>query len=341
MTLRLIGAGLGLPQHLTLEAVKAIREADEVYIDTYTSLVDEKLIETIIGLSKGKAIKASRKMLEENSKKLLKRAADRDVCIVIPGDPLIATTHSSLVVEGREMGVEVEIAHGVSVYTAAISKSGLHVYKFGRTATIPKTRDPTVIRSVYYVIVDNMSRGLHSLILLDTSERGLTVGEALSLLLEVEREESKGAINDENLAIALARIGFEDEEIVAGRIKTILNHALPPPPHTLILPGELHFTEREYMQSYAIDKNAVETYMPPNYVRARIERYHEKTKRVIGELTRSGKVEQRFLEYVNAYVEDSRNFMLAGDYVNSLLAIGYAEGLLDALRLIGMVSFEW
>ena len=341
MGLKLVGVGLGARRHVTLEALEAIGEAEEVYVDTYTSIIERGLVELISDKCRGRVVEASREMLEDRVGEILEKAKQGNVCIAIPGDPMIATTHSAVKTEGERRGVGVEVIHGLSIHTAAISKSGLHVYKFGRVATIPKTDDVRVLKQVYYVLLDNLCRGLHTLLLLDTREGGVVVGEALRMLLRVEEEEGRGIIREDGLAIALTRLGFKDEKIIATSIGDLMNHQLPPPPHSLIIPGELHFTEKDFIMSYSLDKSVVEKYKPANYVKDRVERYVEKTRRIIEKLSGEGSVDRRFLEYVEAYVEDSSRFLSSGDYINSLLAIGYAEGLLDALRLVGMVEFTW
>ncbi len=47
------------------------------------------------------------------------------------------------------------------------------------------------------------------------------------------------------------------------------------------------------------------------------------------------------LKLVNAYVSDSKYYLGVGDYVTSLSCIAYAEGLLDALRMLNIVDFSW
>ncbi|MCX8201582.1 MAG: DUF357 domain-containing protein [Candidatus Caldarchaeum sp.] len=48
-----------------------------------------------------------------------------------------------------------------------------------------------------------------------------------------------------------------------------------------------------------------------------------------------------YLRYVSSYVDDAEKFFEEGDVINSLLAIGYAEGLLDGLRMLKGVDFRW
>ncbi len=341
MALTFVGLGLGVPPHLTLEALEVIRSADRLILDSYTSIIPDALIQFIKREAGDRLKIAERSLLEERSGEILEEASRREVAILVPGDPFIATTHQSLKTEALKRNVKVRVVHGLSIFTAAISASGLHIYKFGRTATIPKTSDVKLVSQPYNVLAENLSRGLHTLLLLDTAEGGVSVGEALNLLLSAEEEFGKGVVRRDSLVIALSRVGYDDSRIVAGSISSIADLNPQQPPHTLIFPGELHFTEKEAMKTYTIDAELVERYTPPNYVKERVERYVGKCRRVIDMVIEQKAADKEFTSYVEAYVEDSWRFMMAGDYTNALLAIGYAEGLLDALKLLGRARFEW
>ena len=47
------------------------------------------------------------------------------------------------------------------------------------------------------------------------------------------------------------------------------------------------------------------------------------------------------LSYANDYLEDAKYYKAQGNLETSLTSVAYCEGLLDALRLIGAVNFEW
>jgi len=47
------------------------------------------------------------------------------------------------------------------------------------------------------------------------------------------------------------------------------------------------------------------------------------------------------LSYVNNYLEDAKYYKAQKSFETSLTSIAYCEGLLDALRLLGAVKFEW
>ena len=47
------------------------------------------------------------------------------------------------------------------------------------------------------------------------------------------------------------------------------------------------------------------------------------------------------LNYANDYLKDAKYYKAQGKLETSLTSVAYCEGILDALRLIGAVNFEW
>ena len=47
------------------------------------------------------------------------------------------------------------------------------------------------------------------------------------------------------------------------------------------------------------------------------------------------------LRWATDYLEDAKYYKAQSKLETSLTSVAYCEGLLDALRLIGAVSFEW
>ena len=47
------------------------------------------------------------------------------------------------------------------------------------------------------------------------------------------------------------------------------------------------------------------------------------------------------LRWAIDYLEDAKYYKAQGKFETSLTSIAYCEGLLDALRLLGAVKFEW
>ncbi len=51
--------------------------------------------------------------------------------------------------------------------------------------------------------------------------------------------------------------------------------------------------------------------------------------------------ERELLRIAKSYVDDARHFLEREDYYNAMATVAYAEGLLDALRIMGLVDFSW
>ncbi|RLF23931.1 MAG: DUF357 domain-containing protein [Thermoprotei archaeon] len=79
-------------------------------------------------------------------------------------------------------------------------------------------------------------------------------------------------------------------------------------------------------------------------LRERLERYIMSMERTLSHIKIIRELNgctRRILENVKAYLEDARHYLKSGDYATGLVCIAYGEGLLDSLREIGAVSYEW
>ncbi|MDR2708158.1 MAG: DUF357 domain-containing protein [Nitrososphaerota archaeon] len=47
------------------------------------------------------------------------------------------------------------------------------------------------------------------------------------------------------------------------------------------------------------------------------------------------------ISYVHDYLADAKYYKASGKLETSLTSIAYCEGILDALKLLGAVTFEW
>jgi hypothetical protein len=50
---------------------------------------------------------------------------------------------------------------------------------------------------------------------------------------------------------------------------------------------------------------------------------------------------EKTIEHVRAYVADAKYYKAQKRFETSLTSVAYCEGLLDALKLLGLVKFEW
>lgn len=246
--LTLVGLGLWDEKDLTLRGIEAAKRADKAYIESYTGKWNgAKRLKEIIGKD---VIELKREDLEQGAGKLINEAKDKDIAILVPGDPLVATTHSTIVNAAKEAGVKITIIHNSSI-VSAIAETGLHIYKFGRTATVPfpEKTSGALPESVYDAVKENKQSGLHTLLLLDiTPERCMTPNEAIETLLKIEKKRKENVFTEVTNAIVLARAGSSDSQIAYGRAADLVKKDFGKPPMVLIMPGKLHFTEKEYLE---------------------------------------------------------------------------------------------
>jgi len=248
----LILAGLGLfdEKDLTIREIEEAKKADKVFVELYTSKWHgslEKLEETI-----GKKVEIlKREDLEEKNEKIIESAKFGRVLIFVVGDPLVATTHISLIQEARKMGIKTKVIHNASIISA-IAETGLHMYKFGPSVTIPfpeKTKGK-LPESVYDVIKMNRARGLHTLCLLDViDEKVMEPKEAIEILLNLENARKENVIKEDLGIVIFSKAGSEEAKIVFNSIKKLRGKKFDVPA-VIIIPGILHFTEREFLSTF-------------------------------------------------------------------------------------------
>lgn len=243
----LIGLGLHNEKDLTLRGIEAAKNADKAYIELYTSVWRGKeKLEKIIG----KEIEElKREDLEQHASRIIDEAKTKNVVVFVPGDPMIATTHTILIEQARKDNIEVNIVHNASI-VSAIGETGLHIYKFGASATVPfpektKGRPP---ESVYNVIKLNKKTGLHTLLLLDiTPEHCMTANEAMEILLSIEKQRKEDVFTEETEVVVFVRAGSDESLVLFGKVSELKNRDFGKPPMVLIVPGIMHFTEKEYL----------------------------------------------------------------------------------------------
>lgn len=115
--------------------------------------------------------------------------------------------------------------------------------------------------SFYDRIVANKKMGLHTLCLLDIKvkepslealcrgkkiyepPRYMSVNTAVEQLLEIEEKRGEGVCGPDARAVGVARLGADDQLIVAGTLEELRGQDFGAPLHSLILAGEMHHIE--------------------------------------------------------------------------------------------------
>ena len=171
--LRLIGIGPGDLGLMTVDAIAAAKESDHRFLEGYTATLppeQEGLLESRIG-PWTRLMRPDIEMPDE----LLRLARSSVVALLVVGDPMQATTHVDLLLRAKDAGLDTEMIPGVSATTLAITLSGLQSYRFGRQVTLPFPYGDYLPVSPLKYVLDNKSRNLHTLVLLDLDPTGLGV----------------------------------------------------------------------------------------------------------------------------------------------------------------------
>jgi diphthine methyl ester synthase len=249
--LTLVGLGLCDGLDITIRGKHAVDEAQHVYIESYTSLLQcsHEELEEQLGCT---IRRLDRTMVEVDIDKVLKQALQEKVVILVIGDVFGATTHADLFLRAKELGVEVQVVHNASILNA-VGTVGLELYRFGKTVSIPYWLPGFEPTSFLDGVKENYDRGLHTLCLLDIKadeQRFMSVEEGLNLLMEAEGKKKYEIVHEGTLAVGCARVGSSNQKIVAAPVAFLKNLDFGTPPHCLIIPGKLHHIEEQMLEQW-------------------------------------------------------------------------------------------
>lgn len=228
--LYLISLGLYDKNDISLKAIEAGKKCSTLYFEGYTNFYGSSIKElekifgkTIIELERG----------EVESDFLVKEAKNKKIGLLIIGDALSATTHSSFILEGAK------VIHGSSVLTA-VGETGLMLYNFGKVTSIPF--DNKNVKEPINVIKKN--KDLHTLCLLDLKDgKYMGVSEGLTYLI-------KAGLDRDRLVVGCAGLGSDKPEIKFGKAKDLVKVNFKLKPQCIIVPGKMHFMEEDVLEKY-------------------------------------------------------------------------------------------
>lgn len=225
--LHLIGLGLD-DDEITVKGLNAIENAEKVFAEFYTNTetIDLEKIEEETGQE---IEKLTREEVEQEDK-IIESSRSKETAFLVSGDALTATTHYDIKRRAEKTGIETNVVHAPSIFTS-IAETGLSIYKFGRTVTLPKDMTPD---SIVDYIEKNQSIGLHTLVLLDID---YSADNAADKLIEMNNE------LEEAEAIFLERANLDAQNISYGKLGNL--SATGETPHSIIIIGETSHVEEE------------------------------------------------------------------------------------------------
>ena len=332
-----VGLGISGLGSISLDAQNILKKADIVYLEQFTSIIPKSDITKLKKLVKGE-FKAVKRWQVEDGQEILKNAKKKNVVLLSYGDPYIATTHIELRTRAIQEKIKTNTIHASSALTALVGECGLHYYKIGKVVTIMKEIQST---SAYYAIYGNLLSGDHTILLLEYNQDAdffLDPKDALSNLLAAEKEQTRNVLSQNIFSIVASRIGLQDQMITAGKISSLIKLDFGKPPHTIIIPGSLHFTESDALKILAkcVDEPTDNSAQIKKIADQMMEKYIPMVRKALEEITPHYKDSKEFkivLENAGLYIEDAKKFHEQGKDELAVLSIGYADGLVDALRM--------
>ena len=354
--LRFIGLGINAHKSLSLHVLEILKKCDAIYLDKFTGFVsddDLKGLRSVAELHDFKInILPAERWFVEDGRDILEQARTSDLALLTYGDPFIATTLIELYVRAVKNSIQIDVLHAASSITSLIGEAGLHLYKFGRIVTIMS--EPLSTLSVYNTIFENLLGRNHTLILTEYNNDHskvffLSPNLAFNALLQAEADFKFQVFFNDTFAIVASRIGMPDQKIVSGTVRSLKGLHFGLGPHSIIITGALHFTEVEALMTltHSLDEPSDNSANIRNQSADMIARYVPKARQALSEMKRTSrtgngisgnKINTEILDNAECYIDDAERFLRQGKHELAILSIGYAEGLIDAMRLKGGID---
>jgi diphthine synthase len=253
--LTFIGIGLFDEKDISVKGLEAIRQAEDVYAEFYTSVLTGTTVTKLESFYGCRINLLSREDVEQQPE-WLQMAKTKDVVFLTGGDAMVSTTHVDLRMRARDLGIETRIIHGSSIMSAVPGLTGLQNYRFGKSATIPHpyfhNEKVIISHTPYDTIKSNFGANLHTLIFLDIDpEKGfMTINRGCELLMKLDEQSGKLDLAD-RLAVGIARAGSPKPAVKALPIRELMEYDFGGPLHILAVPADLHFMEAEALVKLA------------------------------------------------------------------------------------------
>ena len=333
-----VGLGISGAKSIPLEAQEVLAKADIVYLEQFTSPIGKSDLSKIKKMTNGE-FRPAKRWLVEDGNEILKNSKRKKVVLLSYGDPYIATTHIELRTRAIEEKIKTKSIHASSSLTSMIGECGLHFYKVGRIATIMS--EMKSLTTPYYVIYKNIIEGNHTVLLLEYNQDKdffLDPKDALQGLVETEKGQKRNVVHSSTYAVVASRIGFADQSIVSGKISSLKKMDFGKAPHTIIITGRLHFTEADALKILGdcLDEPTDNSEKTKKISNQMMKKYVPMVREALEEIEphyKGQKEYQTILENAELYIQDAEKFLEDGQDEVAILSIGYADGLVDALRL--------
>jgi diphthine synthase len=246
--LTFVGLGLFDKTDISEKGLACIRQADHVFLESYTSCLMGSAVEELEEYYQKAVRRLFREDVEQHPDHVLALAEQGRVVFLCAGDPMVSTTHADLRIRAAERGIQTSIIHAASIASAVCGLTGLQNYRFGKSCSLPFPQKNWFPPTPFDVIVQNLDRRLHTIVYLDIQkDRFMTIPEAVGLLEQMAQEKQIRV----PLYVGVARAGSDDVVVRAGPAEKVRAEEFGPPLHILVIPAELHDMEQRYLEMFA------------------------------------------------------------------------------------------
>ncbi|RXE55159.1 diphthine synthase [Methanoculleus taiwanensis] len=247
--LTFVGLGLFDLKDISVKGLDAVRRAEYVYLESYTSRMMGSSVSEMEAVFGKEIVLLGREDVEQHPDEVIRRARDGDVVFLTGGDPMVSTTHADLRIRAAGMGVATSIIHASSIASAVCGLAGLQNYRFGKSCSVPFPAKSWFPTTPLETIRQNLALNLHTLVYLDIQpDRYMRVGEAIAI---IERMAEILETPAPSLYVGIARAGSEHPHVAAGTGELLKSVDFGPPLHILVVPADLHPVEHEYLRTFA------------------------------------------------------------------------------------------
>ncbi len=265
--LTMVGLGLGGCDDITVRGLAAVRAADTVFMEAYTSFLIGASVPDLEAFYGKPVVVADREMVESGDVLAPAIADKKSVVLLVVGDVFGATTHSDLVVRCHDQGIPCNVIHNASIINA-VGCCGLQLYRFGQVLSLCFWTDTWQPDSWYERLLANRLAKVHTLLLLDIKvkeisdanlargrkiyepPRYMTINQAIDQLLAVEDRKGGGAVTPETIGVGMARVGSTTQQVVAGPLRGLREIDFGAPLHSLVIAGDIHECEMEHVRLF-------------------------------------------------------------------------------------------
>ena len=108
--LYIIGIGINEFESLSLGSMEILKNSDIVYVERFTGFISDEFVNNLSDILRNTSgsrstndieIKFIKRWFIEDGRKILENAQNSNVCILVYGDPLAATTYNELLVRAK------------------------------------------------------------------------------------------------------------------------------------------------------------------------------------------------------------------------------------------------